>query len=112
VRAGIGLCDEVSCAETTILRLAEPFCQQHYVPADGRYVNKIDLAIAFNLVEIFAARITFGGAADLQQMPKLFHSPGCIVSWVFDPRSFLDLNHQAPNLLQHHLITTDSGDSN
>src|SRR5579864_2313245 len=106
-----GLSDEVSWAETAVLRLAEPFCQQHHISADRRYVNVISLAVAFDLVEIFTVRVTLGRDSNFQQMPKVFDRAGFIFSGVFDPRSFFDLNHPASNLFLYFLLPADSGTS-
>src|ERR1700688_647560 len=92
-----GLCDEVSCAETTVWCLMEPLCQEDHISTDRRYVNVISLAIAFNLVEIFAVRVTLGRASNLQQIPKVFDRAGFVFSWVFDRSSFFDLNHHTSN---------------
>ena len=103
-----GLSDEISWAETTVLRLAEPFCQQHHISADRRDVNVIGLVIAFDFIEIFAVRVTLGRDSNFQQMPKVFHRAGFVFSGVFDPRSFFDLNHPTSNLFLHYLLATDS----
>src|SRR5580704_15911008 len=94
-------CDEVSCAEATLPRLTEPFCQQHHISADRRNVNVIGFAGTFDFVEILAVWITSGREANLHQNPQAFDRAWIICSRIFDPRSFLDLNHQASNPLQH-----------
>jgi len=91
------------------LGLAKPFCQQHHISADRRYVNVIGLVIAFDFVEIFAVGVALGRDANFQQMPKVFDRAGFVFSGVFDPRSFFDLNHPASNLFLHCSIATDSG---
>jgi hypothetical protein len=72
-------------------------------------VNVIRLIIAFDLVEIFAARVTLGRDSNFQQTPKVFDRAGFVFSGVFDPRSFFDLNHPTSNLFLHYLLATDSG---
>ena len=89
-----GLCDEVFCAETTLLRLTEPFCQQHHISADWRYVNVIGFAFAFDFVEILAPQVRLGGTACCQQTSKVLDRAGFVFSRVFDSRSFFDLNHR------------------
>jgi hypothetical protein len=71
-------------------------------------VNVIRLVIAFDLIEIFAARIALRRDANFQQMPQVFDRVGFVFSRIFDPRSFFDLNHPASNPFLHYWTITDS----
>ena len=53
-------------------------------------MNVIVLMVAFDLVKVFALRVTLGRATYLQQMPKVFDRAKLIFSRVFDSCSLFD----------------------
>jgi hypothetical protein len=53
--------------------------------------------------------VTSGRQANLHQNPQAFDRAWIVCSRIFDPRSFLDLNHQTSNPFQHRLIPMNSG---